>query len=205
MLSNEEKMRRQMWYDANFDQGLAQKRNACKDELFRYNCQVRPSDVAEQQKILHKVLGRIGQNVTMLAPLYCDYGYNVSVGDDVFMNHNTLLMDCAPITFGSKVFIGPNCSFYTAEHPLHAGPRNAGYEKALPITVGSNVWFGGSVTVLGGVTIGDGCVIGAGSLVTKSMPAGYLCYGVPCEPVKKIADLPEEQVEYPDVQAEKQA
>ena len=95
-------------------------------------------------------------------------------------------MDCAKIIFGRKCFIGPNCGFYTAIHPLEATKRNAGYEMAQPITLGDNVWIGGGVTVLPNVKIGRNSVIGAGAVVTEDIPEGVLAYGNPCKVVRQI-------------------
>ena len=91
------------------------------------------------------------------------------------------MLDCAPITFGDRVFIGPNCGFYTANHPTNAQERAQGIETANPITVGNDVWIGGNVTILSGVTIGDKVVIGAGSVVTKDIPPNVVAFGNPCK------------------------
>ena len=97
-----------------------------------------------------------------------------------------IILDPGNVEFGDNVFIGPNCSFYTAEHPIDAQTRNKGLEYAKPIKVGSNVWFGGSVTVIGDVTIGDNVVIGAGSVVTKNIPSNSVAVGNPCKVIKNI-------------------
>ena len=102
------------------------------------------------------------------------------------MNHNCIILDCAKVKFGDYVFIGPNCSFYTPVHPMDAKTRNSYIEKAMPITVGNNVWFGGSVTVLPGVTIGDNAVIAAGAVVTKDVPANTVMAGVPAKEIRTI-------------------
>ena len=102
------------------------------------------------------------------------------------MNHNCVILDCAKVTFGDNVFVGPNCSFYTPIHPLKATERNSGKEKALPIKVGNNVWFGGNVVVLPNVEIGDNSVIGAGSVVTKNIPANVVAVGNPCKVIKTM-------------------
>ena len=112
------------------------------------------------------------------------------MGSHVEINHNCVILDCAQVTFGDHVFIGPNCGFYTAGHPLDAQTRNAGLEFARPITVGDSVWFGGNVTVLPGVTIGSGSVIGAGSVVSRDIPPNVIAVGNPCRVVRTI--LPEE-------------
>ena len=96
-----------------------------------------------------------------------DYGKNIKLGKNVFVNINNYFMDGASIEIGDHVFIGPSCGFYTANHPLNYTRRNQGLEKALPIKVGNNCWFGADVSVMPGVTIGAGCVIAAGAVVTK--------------------------------------
>ena len=108
------------------------------------------------------------------------------MGEDFYANHNLVILDCAPVTFGDHVFIAPNCGFYAAGHPLDAPTRNAALEYAKPITVGNDVWFGGNVVVLPGVTIGNNVVIGAGSVVVHDIPDGVVAVGNPCRPIKKV-------------------
>ena len=96
------------------------------------------------------------------------------------------MLDPAKVKFGDNVFIGPNCGFYTAGHPLDVKIRNAGIEYAYPITVGNNVWIGGNVCVMPGVTIGDNVVIGAGSVVTKDIPSNVVAVGNPCKVLKEL-------------------
>ena len=102
------------------------------------------------------------------------------------MNHNCVILDGGKVEFGDNVFIGPNCGFYTAGHPIDAKLRNKGLEYVRPIKVGNDVWFGGNVVVLPGVTIGDNVVIGAGSIVTKDIPSKVVAYGNPCKVIRKI-------------------
>ena len=97
-----------------------------------------------------------------------------------------VILDGNKVTFGDNVFIGPNCAFYTAGHPLDAETRNKGLEYAKPIKIGNNVWFGGNVIVLPGVEIGDNSVIGAGSVVTRNIPANVVAVGNPCKLIKNI-------------------
>ena len=115
-----------------------------------------------------------------------DYGKNIKLGKNVFVNINNYFMDGATIEIGDNVFIGPSCGFYTANHPLDYTNRNQGLEKALPIKIGDNCWFGANVSVMPGVTIGAGCVIAAGAVVTKDMPANSLIAGVPAKVIKTI-------------------
>ena len=112
---------------------------------------------------------------------FCDYGYNISVGENFYANHNLVILDGAKVEFGDNVFVGPNCGFYTAGHPIDIKSRNEGIEYAKPIKVGNNVWFGGNVSVMPGVTIGDNVTIGAGSVVTKDIPSNCVAYGNPCK------------------------
>ncbi len=175
-----------MWYDATDDELAAERQRACQT-AFDFN-QTPPADEKRGAQLLRELLGHVGEGVEVLAPLQVDYGCNVSIGDGSFVNHGAYLMDCAPITIGSHVFIGPNLGAYTAQHPLVAEERNRGIERALPITVEDDCWLGGDVKIMPGVTIGRGCVIGAGSVVTKSISAGMLAMGVPARVVRPITD-----------------
>ena len=132
-------------------------------------------------------------------PFWCDYGFNVKVGKNFYSNHNLVILDCAEVTFGDYVFVGPNCGFYTAIHPIDAHQRNTGIELAKPIKVGSDVWFGGGVTVLPGVTIGNNVVIGAGSVVVKDIPSGVVAVGNPCKPIRKITEADKLDLDDPNI------
>lgn len=156
-----------------------------KDKCHKYN-QLNPNDYEAQAEILRELLGKMGKEVVFTPPFWCDYGYNISVGDWFYANHNLVITDGAKVTFGDHVFIAPNCCFTTAEHPTDPEQRKAGLEIAKPITVGNNVWIGAGSTVLAGVTIGDNAVIGAGSVVTKDIPANVVAVGVPCRVLREI-------------------
>jgi len=174
-------------YDANYDQELFQARARCADLCYELN-HCRPSDRARQEAILRELLGRTGERFTVTPPFHCDYGVNISLGEDFYVNYNCVILDGGRVTFGDHVFIGPNCVFSTAGHPLDAEQRNAGLEIALPIRVGDNVWLGAGVTVLPGVTIGDNCVIGAGSVVTRDIPGGVVAAGSPCRVIRELTE-----------------
>ena len=117
----------------------------------------------------------------------CDYGYNITIGNSFCSNHNLLILDSAAVSFGENVFVGPNCGFYTSEHPLDHEVRNKGLGIAKPINIGNNVWIAANVIVLAGVTIGDNSVIGAGSVVNKDIPANCFAAGNPCKVLKKLS------------------
>lgn len=181
-------------YDANYDSGLIDKRAKCADLCYEFNM-CRPSDIDKQQIILHKLLGQIKGNIVITAPFYCDYGINISVGENFYTNHNVTILDGAKVSFGDNVFIAPDCVFSTAGHPLDTEQRNQGLEIALPITVGNNVWIGTHVSVLPGVTIGNDVVIGAGSVVNRDIPDGVVAAGNPCRVIRKITE--EDKKKYP--------
>lgn len=185
-MTEKEKMLAGELYNAN-DPELQRDRLACKDLCYEYNS-LRPSDLAGQQALAARLLGKAGEGCYLTAPFWCDYGYNISVGKNFYTNHNCVILDCAQVTFGDNVFIAPDCGFYTATHPIDAETRNTMLEYALPITVGDDVWFGGGVRVMPGVTIGSNVVIGAGSVVTKDIPSGVIAAGNPCRVLRPITD-----------------
>ncbi len=174
------------WYDANYDAQLTAEREACRRRCEAFN-QPGLTD-GQRDEALRQLLPHLGQRSAVVPPLHCDYGCHVETGTDCFFNFGTTLLDGAPIRFGNHVFVGPDCGFYTAIHPLDAARRNRGLERALPITVEDDVWLGGHVTVLPGVTIGRGSVIGAGSVVTRDVPPGVVAAGNPCRVIRRIEE-----------------
>lgn len=103
---------------------------------------------------------------------FCDYGVNIYSHSGVFVNHNVVMLDGAPIKLGDKVLIGPNCVLASTTHPSDTKLRAKGLCISKPITLKNNVWLGANVTVLGGVTIGEGAIIGAGVTVRHDVAAG---------------------------------
>lgn len=174
-------------YDANYDEELIAERAVCKERYFTLN-NLRPSQRTEREQLIRQLLGKAGKNIAIESPFFCDYGYNIEVGDNCYFNMNCVILDGAKVTFGNNVFVAPSCGFYTAGHPLDVEQRNAGLEYAYPITVGNNVWIGAQVCVLPGVTIGDNSVIAAGSVVNKSIPPNVLAAGNPCRVIREITE-----------------
>lgn len=127
-----------------------------------------------------------GDNLWIQPPFYCDYGTNIITGEGVFFNFNCVVLDVMEVNIGSKTMFGPNVQIYTAIHPLDYKIRNTGLEYAKPITIGENVWVGGSVVICPGITIGDNSIIGAGSVVTKSIPANVIAAGNPCKVIRNL-------------------
>lgn len=167
-------------YNPNYDEELIQEMRKAKELCYKYN-NIDPLNLEERKEFIKKILGKTKENVLIESNFFCDYGYNISVGENFYANHNLVILDGAKVEFGDNVFIGPNCGFYTAGHPIDIKLRNEGIEYAKPIKIGNNVWFGGNVSVMPGVTIGDNVTIGAGSVVTKDIPSNCVAYGNPCK------------------------
>lgn len=152
--------------------------------------------VTEKERLIRTIFGRVGENVHFEKGMRIDYGCNTHIGNNVFINFNFVLLDCAPVTIGNNVFIAPDVQIYTAQHPLDPDTRNQHIGSARPINIGDDVWIGGGVIILPGVTIGKGSTIGAGSVVKHDIPAGTIAAGNPCQ-VKRVclADKLPETVE----------
>ena len=183
IMTEKEKMLSGEWYDAASDPELLSELYACRDRIYELN-RLHPRETATRDILLRSLIGHMGRNVVILSPFFCDYGSHISIGDCTYINFNLTVLDEAPVTIGSHVFIGPGCSLLTAVHPLDVQERNKGIEKALPITIGDNVWLGGNVTVLPGVSIGEGSVIGAGSVVTRDVPPRTVVAGNPARIIR---------------------
>ncbi|MDE6035276.1 MAG: sugar O-acetyltransferase [Ruminococcus sp.] len=173
-------------YNGN-DKELVAERINVKKLCLEYNSATY-NDFQKKERLLGRIIAFKGENTWIEPDFFCDYGYNIILGDNFYSNHNLVILDCAEVIFGDNVYIGPNCGFYTAGHPLDYKIRNTGLEYAKPIKIGSNVWIGGNVCVMPGVTIGDNVVIGGGSVVTKDIPSGVVAAGNPCKPIKKIPE-----------------
>ncbi len=189
-----EKAQKGYLYDANYDKEIVEARTRCADLCYEFNL-CRPSDTAKQQELLKQMIGSIKGDPMITAPFYCDYGFNITIGENFYTNHNVTILDGAKVTFGDNVFIAPNCVFSTAGHAIDSEQRTKGLEIARPITVGNNVWIGANVSVLPGVTIGSSSIIGAGSVVNKDIPEGVIAAGNPCKVIRKITE--EDKKKYP--------
>ena len=186
-MTEKEKMLSQMLYDADHDDELVAERIRAKELCHDFNL-TRPSDAQRQEAIMKELLGKAKGSFAIIAPFWCDYGYNIEIGENFFANHNTVILDCAKVTFGDNVFIAPDCGFHTAGHPIDAERRNAGLEYAYPIAVGDDVWIGAGVHVMPGVTIGSDVVIGGGSVVVKDIHSHSVAVGNPCRVIRQITD-----------------
>ena len=134
-------------------------------------------------------------DIVVTAPFYCDYGFNISVGNNFYTNHNCTILDAAKVEIGDSVFLAPNCVISTAGHATDPLQRSQGLEFAKPIRIGNHVWIGANVSVLPGVTIGDNTIIGAGSVVNRDIPSGVVAAGNPCRVIRNITE--EDKHKYP--------
>lgn len=183
-MTEKEKMLAGEIYDA-CNPELLEELNAVKVLCQQYN-QLLPTDFAARNKMLQQMLGQADADTFINQPFYCDYGKHIRVGKRFFANFCLTVLDEALVTFGDDCFVGPNVSIYTACHSTNPVERNTRQEWAKPVTIGNNVWIGGSVTILAGVTIGDNCTIGAGSVVTRDIPANSVAVGNPARVVKQV-------------------
>ena len=156
----------------------------CKEILYDYN-NLRPKELEKREEIIRKLFRKTGEEFHIESPFYCDYGFNITIGENFYSNHNLVILDGAEVIFGDNVFIGPNVGIYTAGHPIDVELRNKGIEYAKKIKIGNNVWIGGNVCIMPGVTIGDNVTIGGGAVVTKDIPSNVTAFGNPCK-VHKI-------------------
>ncbi|MBB4924222.1 sugar O-acetyltransferase [Kitasatospora kifunensis] len=184
MGENKQRMQAGDWFIPD-DPELREEVYRCWKLLEAYNAPVRP-EPAERRAILEQLFGAVGEKVGIRAPFRCDFGYNITIGDRSFVNFGGIFLDSAPITIGSDVQIGPNVQLLAPHHEMDTERRRAGWEKALPVTIGDNVWLGGGVIVCPGVTIGENTVVGAGSVVTKDLPAGVLAAGNPARVIREL-------------------
>lgn len=175
------------YYNANYDPELIAERDRCKELYFEYN-NLPPSHTEERNKLIKRILKKTGESFLIEQPFYCDYGYNIEIGENFYANMGLTILDAAKVTFGDNVFVAPHVGIYTAGHPLDAERRNEGLEYARPVTIGNNVWIGAQVCILPGVTIGNNTVIGGGSVVTRDIPADVVAVGNPCRVIRKITE-----------------
>lgn len=183
-MTEKEKSHAGMLYQPG-DPELVADRDVTVKKLYDYN-NLHPLDRDMRQVAICELLGKVGENCIVEQPLFCTYGYNITVGDNFFLNVNCKLMDSGKITIGNNVYIAPNVCIITEEHAMDVKQRVEGLEYTHPVTIGDNVWICVGAIVLPGVTIGSNSVIGAGSIVTKDIPSNSLAVGNPCQVIRTL-------------------
>jgi maltose O-acetyltransferase len=168
------------------DVELCTKRQRARDLCQALNA-TREDEKEQRAMIISALLGR-STDIWIQPPFFCDYGWNILVGEKVFFNFNCVVLDVMPVKIGSNVLFGPSVQIYTATHPISAAERRLWLESAKPVEIGSDVWIGGGAIICPGVKIGDRTVIGAGSVVTKEIPADVVAAGNPCRVLRSLTD-----------------
>jgi maltose O-acetyltransferase len=163
------------------DAELQADQRAAKAWMVRYNASLGLS-ADERHGLLRERLAAVGAGAVIRPPFHCDYGYNIRLGDSVFLNFNCVILDVVEVAIGDRTQVGPAVQIYAADHPRDAATRKSGVEFGRPVRIGSDVWIGGGAIILPGVTIGDGAVIGAGSVVTRNVAEGVTVTGNPARP-----------------------
>lgn len=167
------------------DPELVAARRRARDITHRFNAS-HPSETAERRALLRSLFGTIGERFEIEPSFRCDYGSNIHVGEDFYVNFDCVILDVCAVRIGRSVMMAPGVHIYTAEHPLDAALRTSGAEMGRPVTIGNRVWIGGGAIILPGVTIGDDAVIGAGSVVTRDVAAGALVVGNPARMLRML-------------------
>lgn len=185
-MTNQEKLQAGMIYN-DFDDDLFQRRIYAK-KLFRQYNKTDDGETELRQEIMSKLFKSVGKNVWIEPDFRCEFGKNITIGDNVYINFGCVILDCSEITIGENTLLGPNVGIYSANHSIDAEERINGGCFGKPIHIGKRVWLGGDVKVIAGVTIGDDSIIGTGSIVTKDIPSGVIAVGNPCKILRKITE-----------------
>jgi len=177
----------ELYYPA--DPELTRDRYRAKKLMWKYNAITelnfsKEELLEERMKIIKQWFGKVESYIFIEPPFYCDYGYNISMAEFVYMNHNCVILDVNTIEIGARTMFGPNCQLLSATHLTDPETRMKGLELGLPIKIGENCWIGGGVIVCPGVTIGDNVTIGAGSVVTQDVPDNVITVGNPSRVIK---------------------
>ena len=172
----------------DFDQDLFNRRVEAK-KLFRIYNRTEDDETDKRSDIMRRLFKAVGKNVWIEPDFRCEFGKNISIGDDVYINFGCVILDCGQVKIGNEVLIGPNVGIYDANHALDAEERMDGALLPGKVTIGNRVWIGGGTIILPNVTIGDDTVIGAGSIVTHDIPSGVVAVGNPCHVLREITDM----------------
>ncbi len=180
----------------DFDEDLFNRRVEAK-KLFRAYNATDDDQVELREELMRKLFGSVGQRVWIEPDFKCEFGSNIHIEDDVYINFGCVILDCAQVTIGEHTLLGPNVGLYAANHSTDAQERIRGACYGKPIHIEKNCWLGGDVKVTPGVTIGEGTIIGTGSIVTRDIPAGVIAVGNPCHALRPITDA--DKTDYLDI------
>ena len=184
MKSEKQKMLNGENYNAG-DEELVKERMKARKAVREFN-DISEDEAEKREEKIREIFGQAGKNIYVESHFKCDYGYNISVGDNFYANFDCVFLDVCPIEIGDNCFLAPGVHIYTATHPLDAAERTSGIESAKPVKIGDNVWIGGRSVINLGVTIGNNVVVASGSVVVKDIPDNVLVGGCPAKIIKKI-------------------
>ena len=184
MKTEKEKMLTSELYDSS-DPELKRERLRARELCRRLNSLSPESLENEREYLIEQLLGK-KSDLQITPPFQCDYGTNISVGENVYFNFNCVVLDVVKITIGDNVLFGPNVQLLAASHPINALERRSGLEFGRSIEIGDDVWVGGGAILCPGVKVNEGAVIGAGSVVTKDVPPNTVAAGNPCRVIRNL-------------------
>ena len=140
----------------------------------------------KREKAIKRLFGKTGDKIKVETPFFCDYGFNIEVGDNFFANYGCIILDVNKVKIGKNCFLAPNVAIYTAPHPVKSEERYNGVEYGFPVTIGDNCWIGGGAIICPNVKIGDNVVVGAGSVVVKDVPSDVVVAGNPAKIIRQL-------------------
>ncbi|WP_205589577.1 maltose acetyltransferase domain-containing protein [Chachezhania antarctica] len=178
-----QKMLAGQWYTC-LDDELEALRMTARNAVHEHNC-LTPDLRGAMGPLLATLFGGVGKDVFIEAPFHCAYGFNITLGDGVYINASCTILDSGVVTIGARSLLGPAVQVYCAQHNKDPDLRAQGQEIARPVDIGCDVWIGGAAVILPGVTIGDGAIVGAGSVVTRSVAARGIVAGNPARSVDR--------------------
>ncbi|PBB06612.1 maltose acetyltransferase domain-containing protein [Salimicrobium humidisoli] len=179
-MTEKEKMLAGLAYDPS-DEELVELRKSAREKIHRINAEINQE---KRSELVHNLFGS-GKSLHIEPNFRCDYGENIHVGEDFFMNFDCVFLDVTKIQFGDRCQVAPGVHIYTATHPLDARERATGKEYGKPVTIGNDVWIGGRAVINPGVSIGNRAVVASGAVVVKDVPADTLVGGNPARIIKE--------------------
>ena len=185
-MSEWERMQKGLVYN-DFDEDLFKRRVEAKKIFKEYN-KTSDEETSLRSELLNKLFKRIGKNCWIEPDFRCEFGKNIILEDNIYINFGCIILDCAEVRIESNTLLGPNVGIYAVNHSIDPKERINGGCFGKPVHIGKNVWIGGDVKILAGVTIGDNSIIGTGSIVTKDIPSNVIAVGNPCKVIREISE-----------------